>query len=771
MPYGSSKLKPPEVGLFLPIVLAILLKTLGGTNPAIRTLFYRLARLLSTPIEPVFVFDGPDKPLIKRNKRSGRGDGVATSSAKRLIRLFGFSYYDAPGEAEAECALLQQRGIVDTVLSEDVDTIMFGCTRTLRNWTPEGKGTSPTHVSLYDVREMGCSSAGLDREGLVLVALLNGGDYDTEGVPGCGVKVACEAAKAGYGKSLCRLKASDGQGIQSWRAGLVRELQTNDSGFFRTKHKALAVPEEFPNMTVLRYYTHPVVSSDARLESLQERLVPRQLDVVGLREFTRETFGWDYRVGAIKFVRVLAQALLTKKLLEEREPDVLVKKISGLRSHFSTDATPELRLNFVPAEVVPIDMSQEVEEDVAGVRSGLALNSDEEYEANQLAPSSDQQPAPITKMFDITKPSVACVLEVVVRKSVPALVYEWEEAQREAALRKSSKHTEAAKKAKAQMLAMPQATLDAFVKVTKTSSATKPDLKDGNVLRSDTSEQRNARKALSTRALKRPPSLPRLASKQSDPSKPMHDFASSREIVSSQREPRTTNRYTSTLEEPILITSSPPAASRSPGPSSSPSRTSDACEVPRLPDRQSTTHLSTEAVGMTSRAKKRVPTKKPQATASTSYKQTSIDTFVTSSQPRSSQWTICLDDTPNLQDQGENAPPATSRSDPSQSDLELEPLAPLLIQPEVANPNIMSASVEMRDVSCAKDDNPIPRDPFSPDRVTRKKLYVSRKSAVGYFKEIEVDVEERELMIHEANKAARPSVRMSDASIIDLTEM
>ncbi|TIC96861.1 Flap endonuclease GEN-like protein 1 [Colletotrichum higginsianum] len=207
----------------------------GGTNPAIRTLFYRLVRLLSLGIHPIFVFDGPHKPAFKRNKRSGRGDGVATAMAKRVTRLFGFPVHDAPGEAEAECALLQQKGIVDAVLSEDVDTIMFGCTRTLRNWTAEGTRGSktPTHVSLYDVNALLSTGTGLDREGMVLVALMSGGDYLPEGVPGCGVKLACEAAKAGFGKSLCRLKIDDDIQFEEWRAKLRHELRTNESGFFR----------------------------------------------------------------------------------------------------------------------------------------------------------------------------------------------------------------------------------------------------------------------------------------------------------------------------------------------------------------------------------------------------------------------------------------------------------------------------------------------------------------------------------------------------------
>src|SRR5438045_6056281 len=39
-----------------------------GSNPALRTFYYRLCRLLQLNIHPVFVFDGPQKPPFKRNK-------------------------------------------------------------------------------------------------------------------------------------------------------------------------------------------------------------------------------------------------------------------------------------------------------------------------------------------------------------------------------------------------------------------------------------------------------------------------------------------------------------------------------------------------------------------------------------------------------------------------------------------------------------------------------------------------------------------------------
>lgn len=38
----------------------------------------------------------------------------------------------APGEAEAELAFLNQIGVIDAVLSDDVDTFVFGGTMVIR---------------------------------------------------------------------------------------------------------------------------------------------------------------------------------------------------------------------------------------------------------------------------------------------------------------------------------------------------------------------------------------------------------------------------------------------------------------------------------------------------------------------------------------------------------------------------------------------------------------------------------------------------------------
>ncbi|KAK2629898.1 hypothetical protein QTJ16_000718 [Diplocarpon rosae] len=372
----------------------------GGSSPAIRTLYYRLVRLLSLAVQALFVFDGPKKPKLKRNKKvSHTGASGADNSTKKLLKLFGFPYHNAPGEAEAECALLQRHGIVDAVLSEDVDTLMFGSGITLRDWSAEGSRGSgpPTHVSLFDATKTKEGKSGLDREGMILVALLSGGDYDTEGLPRFGIKAACEAARAGFGKSLCRLSRSDEDGLANWRADLTYEIQTNKSKFFRTK-KSLTIPDTFPSKDILSLYTHPVVSSESKVARLREDIIwDGNVDVPGLREYVQDEFDWTNIGGARKFIRNLAPALLVRQLLRRAnrrdsgyEDIVLtqmnemeyVRSICGRRTHESADGMPELRVVFHPMDIVKLDLNHEYDDAADYDRNGLApANDDDQIDA------------------------------------------------------------------------------------------------------------------------------------------------------------------------------------------------------------------------------------------------------------------------------------------------------------------------------------------------------------------------------------------------------
>jgi holliday junction resolvase YEN1 len=124
----------------------------AGENPELRTLFFRLARLLRTCVAAIFVFDGIDRPPMKRGKKVIKKAHWLEDAFKDLIESFGFAHhtvcrfficggaitdvfsFQAPGEAEAELARLNCMGLISAVLSDDSDTFVFGATTVIRKY-------------------------------------------------------------------------------------------------------------------------------------------------------------------------------------------------------------------------------------------------------------------------------------------------------------------------------------------------------------------------------------------------------------------------------------------------------------------------------------------------------------------------------------------------------------------------------------------------------------------------------------------------------------
>lgn len=125
-----------------------------GENPELRTLFFRCATLMHAPFLPLFVFDGPKRPDVKRGKKVSKLTHKLTTGTKAIIEAFGFEWRtvtlfnrttqtcfftlhsQAPGEAEAELAYLNRIGVIDGILSDDVDNFLFGATTVIRKCGP-----------------------------------------------------------------------------------------------------------------------------------------------------------------------------------------------------------------------------------------------------------------------------------------------------------------------------------------------------------------------------------------------------------------------------------------------------------------------------------------------------------------------------------------------------------------------------------------------------------------------------------------------------------
>ncbi|KAJ7181820.1 hypothetical protein C8R46DRAFT_1210130 [Mycena filopes] len=168
----------------------------AGQTLALQKIFYQLCNFSSAPVTLVFVFDGPGRPSMKRGTTVVHHPLWLIDHLKTMIKAFWYHFYDAPGEAEAELAHLNASGRIDAVITEDSDAFL----------------ASPQDSSLmYAIDSLeNTDTVSLDRAGLVLCALLLGGDY-AAGILGIGSHIARELAAHGFGTELVKiLKSTQG---------------------------------------------------------------------------------------------------------------------------------------------------------------------------------------------------------------------------------------------------------------------------------------------------------------------------------------------------------------------------------------------------------------------------------------------------------------------------------------------------------------------------------------------------------------------------------
>ena len=93
---------------------------------------------------------------------------------KSLIRAYGATYYDAPGEADELCALLVFKNKVWACLSEDMDMFVYGCTRVIRYLSLFN------HTAiLYNTKEI-LEKLSLTQKEFREICVLSGTDYNIQ---------------------------------------------------------------------------------------------------------------------------------------------------------------------------------------------------------------------------------------------------------------------------------------------------------------------------------------------------------------------------------------------------------------------------------------------------------------------------------------------------------------------------------------------------------------------------------------------------------------
>ncbi|WFD04742.1 hypothetical protein MVES1_000066 [Malassezia vespertilionis] len=323
-------------------------KSRGGKNPALRALFFRLARLLALPITPVFVLDGKERPRIKRDTLVHTGAHVIQTQFCEMLRGFGFAYWEAPGEAEAELAWMDMQGLLDAVLTDDVDALLFGAKIVVRHgaWNPIVRDTLDEEEAMETAAVYDTSRGAwkLDCDGMVLIALLSGADYDTQGLFNCGVKTAVGLAKAGFGTRLVtayKKSYPGGSGVNrsepawdlflsTWTADMRSELRNNASGHLGRRMPKLAVdmPPDFmrsaASRKLLSTYIWPRTSECVPASVAQLRNLASVLPVTPLHRLapiTHKLFQWTKEAVAQRFVRLVYSGLVFRALHTSMEQE------------------------------------------------------------------------------------------------------------------------------------------------------------------------------------------------------------------------------------------------------------------------------------------------------------------------------------------------------------------------------------------------------------------------------------------------------------------
>ncbi|GAA5841574.1 hypothetical protein JCM9279_000695 [Rhodotorula babjevae] len=444
-----------------------------GANADLRLVFYRVCDFLAQGVLAVFVFDGPDRPHWKRDKKvTGAWRGRSEGDLIKMLELMGMEWRRAPGEAEAELAEMSKRGEVDAVLSDDVDCLLFGATSVIRN-TGKNLSGNKSKQALGRQATVGADSAssssqagpsqpstsqpvprdyppvppdldcalvtyssadvaalaGLDRDQLILVALMSGADYDTQGLERVGVTISVALAKGGFATELLdgvrRLRTSPGPNdlehcLADWRASVADELRTNSRGLMSRREKKLADTVErataFPSLKIVDFYLDPRVS-DPRAADYSAATWARDFDVGALVEFAQRKFEWGHVVLKSKLRNKLWRGLALREMRRaalaadsERSPASSSRPapagstppvptgwlagISDFKVENSTDLVPSYRVELSPAIFDALVASVLPARDPHPLPDYAGMDSDEERTARAKRKARGQAQEP-----------------------------------------------------------------------------------------------------------------------------------------------------------------------------------------------------------------------------------------------------------------------------------------------------------------------------------------------------------------------------------------
>lgn len=194
----------------------------GEITSHLSGMFYRTVRMIENGLKPVYVFDGKP-PEMKSHELKKRAEGREKAKeeleeaketgtaqeidkqerrlvkvtkdhvrdAKKVLELLGVPYVEALCEAEAQCAQMCIEGQVNSIATEDMDSLCFKTPVLLRRLTMPESRKLPVQELHY---EKIMTALGLSHAQFVDLCILMGCDY-VPNIKGIGPKKAFELIK------------------------------------------------------------------------------------------------------------------------------------------------------------------------------------------------------------------------------------------------------------------------------------------------------------------------------------------------------------------------------------------------------------------------------------------------------------------------------------------------------------------------------------------------------------------------------------------------
>ncbi|MCM2324970.1 MAG: flap endonuclease-1 [Candidatus Woesearchaeota archaeon] len=215
---------------------SLLTNSRGKITSHMSGLFFRTTKMMRDNLKLAFVFDGVSPKLKKEERerrqeikkdaetkyeeaiqkedlelmrkyagRTARLTSEMIEESKALIAALGMPIIQAPSEGEAQASYMVKKGDFYAVLSQDTDSLIFGSPKIVKNLSISGKkkfkaGFQTVLPELIDLGE-NLNHIGIDREQLIIVAILCGTDFNIGGIKGIGPKKAIDLVKK-HGKDF-----------------------------------------------------------------------------------------------------------------------------------------------------------------------------------------------------------------------------------------------------------------------------------------------------------------------------------------------------------------------------------------------------------------------------------------------------------------------------------------------------------------------------------------------------------------------------------------